>query len=348
MSTELSGTKTDRPLRICLVTGAAGFIGQYLCSYLQENDIKVKALLRQESDQQSQTKGWDESKRCQLGVDPLPDKLMEGVDTIFHLAGVVHSFKPTKEMERDYWAVNAEATQELLSKAKEFGVKRFIYFSSVKAMADPKENCVDETFPKMPSDVYGLTKRKAEESVLAAGESGEIHVCNLRPSLVYGPGCKGNLLRMMAAIDSGRFPPLADSGNRRSMVHIDDLIQAATLAAVREEANGKTYIVTDGQTYSTSQMYVWICEALGKKIPNWSVPGWILQSLGCMGDLAEKITGKQFPVTTESVERLLGSACYSCKKIKEELGYRPQKDFKSSLPEMVAHFREYQRTIADN
>jgi nucleoside-diphosphate-sugar epimerase len=168
-----------------------------------------------------------------------------------------------------------------------------------------------------------------------------MHVCCLRPALVYGPGVKGNLLRMMGAVDAGRFPPVPDTGNRRSMVHVDDLVQAAKLAAEKPAANGKTYIVTDGRNYSTREMYVMMAETLGRKVPSWTVPAWLLRGGGYIGDLIGRITGRRFPVDSEAIARLLGSACYSSRKIELELGYRPVRDLGSALPEMVESYRKH-------
>ena len=320
---------------VVLVTGAAGFIGLHVCRRLKDRGIRVRALLRTAS-----SGPWDESAFCRLGQDSLPQGLMDGVDTVFHLAGVAHSFKPAKEMEHIYWSVNLEATESLLSMARAAGVRRFIFFSSIKAMREPGDRCVDEKWDAIPDDVYGRSKREAEQRVLSAGESGRMHVCNLRPVLVYGPGVKGNLLRMMKAIDNNRFPPVPETGNRRSLVHVEDLIQAAFLAAENENAHKRTYIVTDSRDYSTHELYQYICTALGKRAPQWTVPAGIFRLAGHAGDLAGRILGRPFPMNTEAVDRLLGSACYSCDRIRKELGYAPARDFLSAIGEMVQWYRK--------
>ena len=327
-----------------LVTGASGFIGQHFCRHLKKKGCQVRALLRKKLSSNNVEGLWDEELECCLGEDPLPAGTLEGVSTVFHLAGIAHSFKPIREMAKVYWSVNLAATEELLKKAALSGVKRFIYFSSVKAMGDPGEHCVGELWNALPVDVYGLSKRKAEEAVLAAGRASSMHVCCLRPALVYGPGVKGNLLRMMAAIDAGRFPPVPDTGNRRSLVHVEDLIQAAMLAADKPAANGKTYIVTDGRQYSTREMYVMMAATLGRKVPAWTVPAWVLRGGGHIGDVIGRIRGRRFPVDSEAVTRLLGSACYNSRKIEQELGYHPTRDLCSTLPEMVDSYRQRQQT----
>jgi UDP-glucose 4-epimerase len=83
--------------------------------------------------------------------------------------------------------------------------------------------------------------------VLAVGRESGMHTVNLRPALVYGPGMKGNLARLIAAVRRGWLPPLPETGNRRSLVHVDDVAQALLLAAAQPAAAGRTYFVTDGR-----------------------------------------------------------------------------------------------------
>jgi UDP-glucose 4-epimerase len=320
-----------------LVTGASGFIGRRLCSRLQKSGRTVHVLLRQPAEGP-----WSEASRVNLGVDPIPAEILHEVDTVFHLAGKAHALAELPGDTADYQQVNVTGTRTLLEAALSAGVKRFIYFSSVKALDEPGEQCFDEDGqPAASKDIYGRSKYEAEQLVLAAGRESGMHVCCLRPALVYGPGVKGNLLRMMQAIDAGRFPPVPDTGNRRSMVHVDDVVQAAMLAAEKSAANGKTYIVTDGRYYSTREMYVMMAEILGRKVPSWTVPAWLLRGGGHVGDFIGRIIGRRFPVDSEAIARLLGSACYSSRKIELELGCRPTRDFGAALPEMVAAYRKH-------
>lgn len=90
------------------------------------------------------------------------------------------------------------------------------------------------------------------------------HAClHIAIPLVYGPGVKGNLLHMINAIDKGRFPLVRDVHNKRSMVHVDDVVQALRLAVENPRANGEVYFVTDGRTYSTYEICALIRRALG-------------------------------------------------------------------------------------
>jgi len=321
-------------VRRCLVTGASGFIGRALCAFLQEQGCKVRALLRRE------TEGpWDEAVFCDLGYDSLPEQSMQGIDTVFHLAGMVHAMKPGKGEQRLYETVNVRGSEAVAIAAVESGVRRFVFFSSVKAVGDPGEKCVDERWQILPQDPYGLSKREAEKRLLGFGRRAGMHVSVLRPALVYGPDAKGNLQRMIEAIDAGRFPPLPETGNRRSMVHVDDLNEAAWLVATHPQADGEVYIVSDGEAYSSRQIYEWMTEALGRKLPAWNMPAPVLGIAATWGDIFQRIPGCRVPINSEMFQRLIGSACYEAGKLRQDLGWQPRRRLYETLPNMVAAYR---------
>jgi len=157
--------------------------------------------------------------------------------------------------------------------------------------------------------------------------------------MVYGPGCKGNLPRMIQAVARGRFPPLPETGNKRSMVDVRDVVQAALLAATNPVAADKIYIVTDGQVYSTRQIYEWTCDALQRLVPRWVMPFSLLRMVARVGTAIQSVTGRRFLLDTDALDKLTGSAWYSSEKISRELNYRPAYTLKDSLPEMVAELR---------
>jgi nucleoside-diphosphate-sugar epimerase len=265
---------------------------------------------------------------------------MQDIDTVFHLAGMVHAMKPGKGEELLYETVNIRGSETVAAAAVESGVRRFVYFSSVKAVGDPGEKCVDERWQSFPQDPYGLSKREAEKRLLDFGRRSSMHVSVLRPALVYGPDAKGNLLRMIGAIDAGRFPPLPETANRRSMVHVDDLIEAAWLVATHPQANGEVYIVSDGEAYSGRQIYEWITEALGRKLPAWHIPALVLGIAATVGDIFQRIPGCRVPFSSEVLKRLTGSACYEAGKLRQELQWRPHRRLYEALPDMVAAYRQ--------
>lgn len=319
----------------CLITGFTGFIGKYILQALMRDGLSIHGL--------SRSKAIDKSyPRIELTHGDLtrPESIAgvaRGIDTIIHVAGHAHTYRADAGVHRQ---TTLEGTRNLLADAERHGVRRFVFISSVKAMPDPGKRCLDETAQENPADEYGLSRRQAEELVLATGRRTGMHVVILRPALVYGPGCKGNLAGMLRWIDKGLFPPVPETGNRRSMVDVRDLVSAVLLAVNRNAASGGTYIITDGVDYSTRRIYLSMCSALGKRSAAWSVPPWLLRTLGKVGDISSKTLGRPVLFDSTACSRLLDSACYRSVYAEDKLGFRPGRCLEDTLPEMVAEYRQ--------
>ena len=321
------------PLR-CVVTGASGFVGHHLCERLQARGHHVTALLRTPS-----AGPWHDQHVVDLAQGVVPPAALDGAALVFHLAGRAHAVSEVGETDVAYEPVNVGGTAALLEAATRAGVRGFVLASSVKAAGTPPAGPGDESTATEPDTPYGRSKQAAEQLVLAAGRETGLHVCVLRPTLVYGPGVKGNLAAMLAAVDRGRFPPLPDVGNRRSLVGVRDVAAAFELAAVDPRAAGRTYVVTDGQVYSTRRIHELMAAALGRPLPRWTVPPGLLRGAGRAGDVVGRLRGRRFPLDSLAVDRLLGSAEYSSRRIENELGFVPEQDLARALPEMVASYR---------
>lgn len=312
-----------------LVSGGQGFIGGRLVKELVSEGAPCR---------------WMARNKCQGGgvvVVDLADKFgltaaCTGVDRVFHCAGYAHAFSSLSDSDASWhWKVNYEGTRNLLEAAGQAGVRRFVFLSSVKAMAEPGEVCVDEEFSDQPETAYGQSKLAAEEAVLEAGKRYGMHVVNLRLAMVYGAGGRGNLERMGRLIQRGRFPPLPETGNHRSLVHVDDVVAAMRLAADDERANGRTYIVASPEAPSGRELFDALREAQGMPVCRWSVPEAVLRLAGRVGDGVEHLTRRRMPLDSEVVMRLLDSAWYSPARIERELGWRARVSLAAGLREML-------------
>lgn len=317
-----------------LVTGANGFIGQVLCRALINQGFDVRALTRI-----ADVISGCECVHGDLTSDNSLDLVCADIDTVFHLAGKAHSLSEHKQDEAIYWQVNTEGTHKLLLAAKNAGVKRFIYFSSIKAVDDQPNQLMNESVTLPASTAYGRSKFAAEQLVLS-GHFVE-HAVVLRPTMVYGETHKGNLPKMITAIQRGLFPPLPECHNRRSMVHVNDVVQAALLAAQCPQACGQIYIITDDQAYSTRQLYDLIRQTLAKPVIKWSISYSLLQALAKMGDGIGSLMKRRFLFDSDHLQKLTDSAHYSSVKISRELGYSPQYTLPASLPSIVAFLNHH-------
>jgi len=290
-----------------LITGATGFIGQRLIANINGN---IRVLSR------NKYLNYD-TVVCDFEKDLIPDSTLFGVDIVFHLAGIAHDVNYKAKAQDIYQKVNVDATIRLAELAVKSNVRRFVFVSSVKAGGGlTSGKCINESDQNEPEGVYGKSKRKAELRLLKIGKESGMHVSIIRPSLVYGPSAKGNLKLMLSGIKNGWFPPLPETGNKRSMIHVDDLVLAILLVANDDRSNGEIFIATDGAPHSSREIYNAMCSALDKSIPKWSIPKFLF-------DMVSLIS----PRIKYKLNKLFGDECYSSKKL-EKLGFKAQKTLK--------------------
>ena len=292
-----------------LITGASGFIGSKLVAFLSKNRCNLRFLSRNSQ--------YDDTIQCDLLTDSIPQDALSDINTVFHLAGFAHDTGDASKIVDIYYKLNVSATVQLANLAAKMGVKKFVFVSSVKAGGNINPNkCADENDLGDPEGIYGETKREAELKLLEIGKETNMHISIIRPSLVYGPNMKGNLKLMLSGIEKGWFPPLPETGNRRSMIHVDDLVSAILLVAENDQANGEIFIATDGTPYSSREIYNAMCTVRGKVIPKWSVPKILLELLSLANTRIKYM-----------IIKLLGNKCYSSAKL-EALGFKAKKTLK--------------------
>jgi len=314
-----------------LITGATGFIGQRL---LSEN---CTALVRKD------TGCWPKRVVGDLLYPESLKKACRGIHTVIHCAGYAHA-QGLINLERnneEHWRVNFEGTKNLLYAAVASGVEKFVFLSSVKAFGEAGPFCVDESWLGKPSTAYGKAKRAAEKIVFEIGSRYGIHVVCLRLAMVYGSQSRGNMSRLIHGVRSNWCPPIPETGNKRSLVHIQDVIKAVELAVAKPEANGKLYIVADKEAYSGRVIYNTVRDVLGKsqffgsEYP--AIPESVLRLGGKIGDRISSSFGVGIPLNSDVIERLLGWECYSPAKIRRELRWEPEVNLLTGLEEMVAN-----------
>lgn len=325
---------------LALVTGATGFIGRHLVRKLVESGWRVRALVRKE----------DESgllDRCEQCLGTLQDQetlntACEGVDVVFHLAGIAHAgIGDSNALD----SVNVEGTRKLVAASQQQRVPRFIFFSSILA-ATPDESA------------YAASKKRAEVLVLEAANE-RFQPAILRPVNVYGVGMRGNIAGLIGRIRKGSLPPLPKLQNPVPLVSVDDLVEVACRAAQSPASTGQIYPVGDGQSYTPISLESAIYAALGRKKPAWHTPRMVFFLASLLAQTANSVGLWKNDLGLRTYRNLVGGgprangqerregqvgqerqevqdSRYYCEKISIELGYHPVQTFQDVLPDILA------------
>ena len=287
-----------------LVTGAGGFVGTALCEQLDANGIAFLKGVR--------------------GAELLPEM---GVNVVVHLASRVHVMQESPgDPLPAYRAANTQGTLNLARQAAAAGVRRFVFVSTVKVNGEGRPAAYAESDAPCPVDPYAISKWEAEQGLreIAAGSSLEVVI--VRPPLVYGRGVKANFLSMMRWIDRGLPLPLGAIHNQRSLVALDNLVDFLMTCAAHPAAANQTFLVSDGEDLSTTELLVRMAAALGKPSRLLPVPGWMLSS-------AASLLGKG-----EFAQRLCGSLRVDIAKARTLLGWSPPLGVDEGLRRVATDF----------
>lgn len=213
-------------------------------------------------------------------------------DAVYHVAGIAHSDsgKIPPEKELLYRQINTDLTIETALKAKNEGVKQFIFMSSAIVYGNGgkigKSNCITADTPTAPSNCYGDSKVQAEKGILSL-QSEHFKVCVLRPPMIYGRGCKGNYTTLSRF--AKKLPLFPYVKNERSMLYIDNLAEFVRLMIMNEESG--IFFPQNNEYSNTSEMVKLIALAHGKKMPLIKGFTWAIKFLGLFTKLASKAFG---------------------------------------------------------
>jgi nucleoside-diphosphate-sugar epimerase len=308
-------------MRVC-VTGANGFVGSRLCANLIANGHGVQKLPR--------------SRAGYVSVNDIDaisnsNSSTEACEVVVHLAARVHVMKdessdPLSEFRRS----NVNGTVQLARQAAQAGVRRFVFISSVKVNGEftqPELPFTPVDSPA-PQDDYGQSKHEAEQALWQVARETGMEVVIIRPPLVYGPGVKGNFARMVKWVRQGVPLPLGAVQNRRSLVALDNLVDFIVLCASPKrspQAANQTFLVSDGDDVSTTELLRSIASAYGAPARLFSVPAPWLR-------MAARLAGK-----SDMAERLLGSLQIDASKARGLLNWTPPVSMYEQLKTMVEH-----------
>jgi nucleoside-diphosphate-sugar epimerase len=317
-------------LRKVLVTGGTGFVGVAVLRRLSdENGIALIAPVRRKD------------AELPVGVTPVfIDELsgktnwlrfLDGVDMVVHCAARVHVLKEKAVDPLElYNEVNKDGTVALAHQSAAAGVKRFVFLSSIKVNGEA--TALGHPFKAesqiAPTDPYAISKASAERALrIIAAQSG-MEVVIIRPPLIYGPGVKANFKTMMRCIDCGIPLPFAGMNeNRRSLVAIENLIDLIFKCLNHPAAANQTFLVSDGEDFSTESLVIKIARALGKPARLFYFPLTVC-------DLGARLIRKR-----DMYQRLCGSLQVDISKNEKLLDWIPPISVDDALSKTAERFR---------
>lgn len=287
-----------------LITGASGFIGTNLSTYLKANSpgVEFVCVVRK--------------KTAKPGVvlwEDLSQSHFEDVDAVIHLAGLAHDTKNTQD-ESAYYKVNFELTRLLYDYYLKSDAKKFIYVSSVKAAADSVDGVLTEDVQPSPATAYGKSKLQAEDYIrqLSLGvEDKSFYI--LRPCMVHGPGNKGNLNLLYKFAAKGLPYPLGAFNNKRSFLSIENFCFVCNELLTRNIVSG-VYNLSDDEPMSVKELFTVIGSTVGRKASVLNIPKGLVSAMAGVGDILK------LPLNTERLNKLTENYVVSNTKIKSALG----------------------------
>jgi len=311
-----------------LVTGANGFIGRHVCRFLVEQGWTVYGAVRR-SAVPSLPQGTEPVIISNPNEKADWEAALRSVGSVVHLIGRAHVLREkASDPLAEFHKVNVEITQRLLEACADQGTRKFIFLSSIAVLAqDTNAQPYTERSPCHPNTPYGITKLEAEGKILTAAKETGIEATILRAPMVYGPGAKGNALRLLRIVDSGIPIPFARVPNARSVLYVGNLTSAIGKCLETPLASGEIFNVADTEVVSTRELAEMISPLIGRPIRSLSIPPSWIRLLG-------QLLGR-----SKDADRMLNSVAVSTSKISSILHWTPPYTVEEGLAETVDWYR---------
>lgn len=309
-----------------LVTGASGFVGKALVFHLLgDKRFTPVAAMRDSARLRAPCSVVEYDLDAPTELPGLTD-----IHVVVHAAARVHVInEKSVDALGEFRRVNVLGTLNLARRAAESGVKRFIFISSIKVNGEstpPGKPFTADDIPA-PVDPYSVSKHEAEEGLRRLADETGMEVVIIRPPLIYGPGVKANFLSMLRWLDRGFPLPLGAIRNQRSLVAIENFLDLITVCITCPAAANQTFLVSDGEDLSTTQLLHYLADALNSKCRILPVPQEVLR-------FALRVLGQE-----KIAQRLCGSLQVDISHTRERLGWTPPVDMKTAILQTVHHYQ---------
>jgi nucleoside-diphosphate-sugar epimerase len=242
-------------MRQILVTGANGFVGRNLCRDLAARGYALRGTLR--VGRPKLVAGIDYREVPSLEDNPDWRPHLDGCDGVVHCAALVHvPSRPGQAERQRHLTLNAKASEHLARQAREAGLSRMVFISSIAA------GTAERATADKPPSAYGAGKLAAEGMLRRVQDETGLEVVGLRPPMIYGPDAPGNFRQLQKALAAGLPLPLGAIANARSFLYVGNLTDAVAACLEHPEAAGKVFPVSDGETLSTPDFVRLMAQAM--------------------------------------------------------------------------------------
>lgn len=290
-------------MKTLLFTGASGFLGQ-----------NVLPLLKKQYEVDTLSTSTEATYQVNLISDKV--RLNRSYDIILHAAGKAHSVPKTEKERRLFFDINCEGTKKICRALEKNGVpKAFVFISTVAVYGCNFGDYISENHPLNGVTPYAKSKIDAELFLQEWCARNNVILTILRPSLIAGKNPPGNLGSMIKGIEKGKYLSVAGGNSRKSVLMASDIAKVVPLC----EEKGGIFNICDDSYPSFHELEELISKQLGKKNLPLNIPFWFANFLAYAGDLI----GKNAPINSLKLEKIVKSLTFSNKKIKQELGFEP-------------------------
>lgn len=285
-----------------LITGGSGFIGSYLCQSLERDGESFRILDRRPSP-------FFQTHTIEMDILD-QERLTQSVtgDTIIHLAAEHRDdIRPLSRYDQ----VNVQGTRNICLAATLRGINRIVFTSSVAVYGFAAPN-TGEDGRIDPFNAYGRTKFEAEEVLRAwQAEAPEIRsLAIIRPTVVFGPGNRGNVFNLLSQIAQGRFIMIGAGENRKSMAYVENVV-AFIRHMAKSEPGVHVFNYVDKPDLSMNELVSHVRQkVLGKLGVGRRLPSWLGMGLGNVADGVAYITGKRLPLSAVRVKKFISSTAF--------------------------------------
>ncbi len=318
-----------------LVTGATGYTGSHLARALLRRGARVRALVRIPSRATELIEAGAELSEGDLKSDEALARAIEGTSVIFNVAAL---FREAKFPDAEYVAVNAEAPRKIMELAAAAGVRRVIHCSTIGVHGGVNGKPADEDAPFEPGDIYQTTKLAGEFAVREESERLGVPLTVVRPASIYGPGDR-RMLKLFAGVAHRRFPMIGSGEVLLHPVYIDDLVDGMLLAATREEAIDRTYILGGNSALSLNEIVRIVAELADVPPPRFHIPVWPVFLAAALCEAVCVPLRIEPPLYRRRVAFFTKSRSFDISRARRELGYTPRFSWREGAERTFTWYR---------